>query len=517
MIQYLQEIEDEANHEMVRQRYSGRDYSALIMALNCDKSVEVLLKLIDIGGEELVMMHSDYHGTSLHAAIGSENVSLDIISKLIEVGRHELLMMGDQFDRTALHCACENENPSIGIVSKLIEAGGRELVMKNNEFRGTALHYAACGDNGSMSQGIVLKLIEAGGRELVIMSKKYGGETALHFACGNRNMSQVIVLNLIEAGGKELLMTRDKDGKTALHYACGHGNVSLDIISKLIDVGGKEMVRMSDRYGKTALHFAVCRNGDVSLDIISKLIEVGGQELLTHKSQNGDIALHYGYFFFESFGRCDDSFVLLVKECILANVGGEFGIGGLFHVATKKVQNIIYKKWQKLLPALKLAIESLQEEHQPPLLHAVILARAPTHVICDIVNQFEYSLLKTDRIGRYPIEVAFQESLGWREGLKLIVEATVAAQRQKWCPSRILNSAAWYGLKWKNHMKELAEANVEEIMNGYDDLTGLHLFMIAAMGENNDLSAIYGVMRMSPERTSNMTCVGGCMGKRRLK
>ena len=48
-------------------------------------------------------------------------------------------------------------------------------------------------------------------------------------------------------------------------------------------------------------------------------------------------------------------------------------------------------------------------------------------------------------------------------------------------------------------MKELAEANVYEIANGYDGLTGLRLFMIAAMDNRHDLSAIYGMMKMSPE------------------
>ena len=48
-------------------------------------------------------------------------------------------------------------------------------------------------------------------------------------------------------------------------------------------------------------------------------------------------------------------------------------------------------------------------------------------------------------------------------------------------------------------MKDLVEANSDKIMNGYDDLTGLRLFMTASMGESHDLSAIYGIMRMGPE------------------
>ena len=54
-------------------------------------------------------------------------------------------------------------------------------------------------------------------------------------------------------------------------------------------------------------------------------------------------------------------------------------------------------------------------------------------------------------------------------------------------------------------IKNLAGANVEEIMDGYDGLTGLRLFMVAAMSNNNDLSTIYGMMKMGPEMNATRT------------
>ena len=48
-------------------------------------------------------------------------------------------------------------------------------------------------------------------------------------------------------------------------------------------------------------------------------------------------------------------------------------------------------------------------------------------------------------------------------------------------------------------MNELAEENTAEVMSGCDSLTGLRLFMVAAMCDYHDLSGIYGMMRMSPE------------------
>ena len=64
-----------------------------MLALEFRKSVEVILKLIDIGREELVMENDSFFGTALHVPCKIENMSLDIVMKLIEVGGRELLMM----------------------------------------------------------------------------------------------------------------------------------------------------------------------------------------------------------------------------------------------------------------------------------------------------------------------------------------------------------------------------------------------------------------------------------------
>ena len=232
-------------------------------------------------------------------------------------------------------------------------------------------------------------------------------------------------------------------------------------------------------------------------NIVLKLIEVGGPELLMDKNENEDIALHYGYFRPnpDTSYNYSDVFALVVKECILANIGGEFGIGGLFNVARQEVQSIIYQEWEEFSPALKSTMESLQED-QPLILHAAIVAKAPSHVICNIIYRSKYNVHKTDHLGRYPIEVAFQKGLDWSEGLQQIVETTAVEEQQH---PRIIYSAAKYGLEWRHYMKELAGANGEEIMNGYDSVTGLRLFMVAAMGNNNDLSTIYAMMKMGPE------------------
>ena len=159
----------------------------------------------------------------------------------------------------------------------------------------------------------------------------------------------------------------------------------------------------------------------------------------------------------------------------------------------KQQEKIYDRHWKNLLPILESVVDSLPEHQRPPILHAAILANAPLRIIKDIINCFEFSILQTDSLKRIPLVVALEEGLEWDEGLQLVLEATSVAQKQ--C---IIFTAAQYGLKWINDMKELAETNAAEVMSGCDSLTGLRLFMVAAMGDNHDLSAIYGMMRMSP-------------------
>ena len=52
--------------------------------------------------------------------------------------------------------------------------------------------------------------------------------------------------------------------------------------------------------------------------------------------------------------------------------------------------------------------------------------------------------------------------------------------------------------KWSKLMRELVESNTEEVMYGFDDTTGLCLFMTAAIINYSDLSTIYGMMRINP-------------------
>ena len=81
-----------------------------------------------------------------------------------------------------------------------------------------------------------------------------------------------------------------------------------------------------------------------------------------------------------------------------------------------------------------------------------------------------------------------------------VLKATTATQQQ---PS--IYTAAKYGFKWIQFysMRKLVEANTDEVMDGYESFTGLHLFMVAAMGSYYVLSGTYAMMRMRAEITSS--------------
>ena len=319
------------------------------------------------------------------------------------------------------------------------------------------------------------------------------GTNALSLAIQHMK-STAVIIKLIEMGGKELVMKEDARKSTTLFTAFTF-NAPMEVISRLIDVGGKDLVLKKNEIGKTALNLA-CLRGD--LDIISNVIDTGGQDLVSSKDQNGLGAIHY-YFpddYPNGNNRFDECFTLLLKEGILAQFGGEFGLGGLF-IEEENIQRIIYDQWEDLAVFLELVIRSLHEEQKPPILHAAINAKAPRFIISMIIERFDFydCILRTDSLNRLPIDVAVKVGLRWKKGMKVVTEATAESLQHP-----VIYVAAQYGLTWSNGMREIVESNVDEVVHGCDNLTGLSLFMVAANGNASDLSSIYGMLRINPER-----------------
>ena len=78
-----------------------------------------------------IMYFTDYGRTCLHQTC-CKDAPDDIMKTIIDIGGNELVMMIDKSDRTALHDACFN-GASYNIIRKLIEVGGKDLVMAKND------------------------------------------------------------------------------------------------------------------------------------------------------------------------------------------------------------------------------------------------------------------------------------------------------------------------------------------------------------------------------------------------
>ena len=119
------------------------------------------------------------------------------------------------------------------------------------------------------------------------------------------------------------------------------------------------------------------------------------------------------------------------------------------------------------------------------------------NIIANIINRFDCISTK-DSFDRQPIDVALEEGLGWHDGLQDIMKAMAAPAKRP-----VIQIATIYGVKWNNGLKELAESDAQEVENGFDEVTGLRLFMVYATrtSKDCDLNAIYSMMKMSPEFT----------------
>ena len=335
---------------------------------------------------------------------------------------------------------------------KLIDAGGCPLVMEKDDGYGkTTLHYV-CSNYAWRSYKdlniVIMKMIEVGGQEIV-MEKIKCGRTALNWVCECLRVQDLtfVIMKMIEIGGRKLVQDhRSKyDGLTILHYACER-KASTQVILKMIELGGRELVmrtngRNYDSGGLTALHYA-CRY-NTSTEVILKMIQLGGQELVMN-NHDGMTALHYA---------CANKASIEVV-ILLVLVGG-----------------------------CQLVME--QTEYGHTALNYAYRYNAPIQVVKMLERFNSTSVDGEDEETTKGIIIAFIEGM------------TINQKRS------LLHVAVRNGLKW-SIITKLVESNVDDdAVNGYDSLTGLRLFMIAAIGNYHfsDLSSVYGLMRMSPSAT----------------
>ncbi|GFH59882.1 hypothetical protein CTEN210_16358 [Chaetoceros tenuissimus] len=119
------------------------------------------------------------HWNCLHTACSLKDVPVEIVRKMIEVGGKDIVMKTYDAFGTALHIACKCcVDPEV--VELLIKAGGKDLVLMNNYSGGqTALHIACRRKNNES----VVKLLSSKGGSTLVKMENSKGETA--FASGH--------------------------------------------------------------------------------------------------------------------------------------------------------------------------------------------------------------------------------------------------------------------------------------------------------------------------------------------
>jgi hypothetical protein len=433
------------------------------------------------------MVQQDAKDKTIEQLLKFTNSLVDILAE-----REDELVMGNHnVSQTALHLACKY-NISDSIIAKLIDIGGRQLVGVFDDNTGeTAISYAL--KHNDISSEIIKKLIMATDDD----HHHYIFHTAFE-----KNTSTDLIKKMIDNGGRKLVMATDGDGFTSLCSALIH-NASIDVIDKLVDVGGRELVVAKNSWEQNSLHMALTHGAPI--EVIEKLLKFGGNELLLAKDDEGVYVLHICI----SFNNIEDrinKLSFLILRGIQYQIGGEFGLGGIFNFVSGEDQNDIYEKWNDVIvPALEMD-ETLSSGQ--PILQAAIIAKAPLRIIRDIISRFDSCISTTDSMGRYPINVGIIERLKWDDGMEDIVRAFTAWTVVQGQSRLMINVAALYGLPWRNGMRETLEESMNEVGNNNEDtLTGLLPFMLAAMGDSFDFDSIYELIRASPQNVKTFNCL----------
>ena len=476
----------------------GKDYVLKNVTLfhhaitwNCN--TQMMIKLIEVGGRELISEKTKNRNKPLHIACMNK-VPIGVVLKLIEVGGEEIVLEKQKNGYNSLHLACMNNAP-VDVVLKLIEVGGREIILEKDNDGRSSLHLA-CMNKAPID--VVSQIIGIGGREIVFEKNK-NRFNSLHLACMNKAPIDV-VLKLIKVGGREIVFEKDKYGNNLLHLACEY-NASIDVVLKLIKIGGRELVFEKNKYGWNSLHIA-CEY-KAPIEIFDILTQYGDEDLLMQVNNEGKTPLHYiiterYYYNHENFRTIGvERASYLINKGIQLQVGGEYSIGGLFNSKTEKhVQDTINEKWDsRVIPALEQVMALPDNQHQP-ILQALITNKALPHTIKDLVNRFPHSTNTLDSFNNYPIDTAVQHSLSWDDGMKQIVNVSAAVQQ-----TTRLNICSRHGVQWENGTRDILESSDIDAIESVDVSTSLYPFMVAAVGDKKhsyDLDSVFHLIKSSP-------------------
>ena len=184
-----------------------RDYSGHDTVLHhlCRRNIidmDLMKKMVRVGGEKLVLATCQEHATALHY-ICDGHANIKAVKLLTSVGGKKLVLMPDEYGRTALHCACsylDKKDFKLEVALHLIQLGGEKLVKKIDCSGFTVLHDTVF--KPVVDLELFNRLIEVGRRKLVLMKNSLYKQTAYDMERNKRAPNQYVLDRLREIGGK---------------------------------------------------------------------------------------------------------------------------------------------------------------------------------------------------------------------------------------------------------------------------------------------------------------------------
>ena len=138
--------------------------------------------------------------TAFHHACGND-APFEILNKIVEIGGKELIEAKADGGWTSLHFACKYGVSKQELLQYLISVGGRDLVIQKDDLGWTALHEWCnnfLGMKADVFQEVIKLFIDVGGEEL-LSSRNQNNETALDIIANNSEVSQEARQELIAA------------------------------------------------------------------------------------------------------------------------------------------------------------------------------------------------------------------------------------------------------------------------------------------------------------------------------
>ncbi|GFH46571.1 hypothetical protein CTEN210_03045 [Chaetoceros tenuissimus] len=333
--------------------HTYKKYNWMQLASLCrDASFEVIKCLVDIGGKNIVAMHSgNRERTALHLYLEVGGSCPKIIDLFLKVGGIEVLDIVDSFGQTPMQCsnrsarvaiiACLQTMERSPVVRNKIQAlrsmalsprqfhdlvqkkdfGDIQAFLSNEEYskeeKVRCLNFRDMRDNRKSFELFFMLLgppvvaeaiVQAMGKDFLYTRDDSSGDTCLHIACcpwieyddegtfyNVESQSRLVEYLHSRTGGK-LLFDTNGDGETCLHKLakCYFTDSNLNSIKLMVEAGGRKLLLMKDNEGKTALHNAceyVCYSQS-HLNTVKYLVEAGGQVLLSSQDNDGNTPLH---------------------------------------------------------------------------------------------------------------------------------------------------------------------------------------------------------------------------------